>query len=118
MKTKLTRGIPLLVAIALGTAGPAAPARAGLVGTGQVAAPAQSERDRIKALAERPEVAKKLEMLGASPAQVEARVDALTDEEVHALAAKLDALPAGGLSDQNWLLVIIAVILVAILIAI
>ena len=95
----------------------ARPAQAGLIGTDQVVAPAQSERDRVKALVARPEVAKKLESLGVPPANAQARVDALTDEEVHALAAKLDALPAGGMSDQNWLLVVIAVILAAILIA-
>ena len=97
-----------------------ASAGADLVTTDQVApAPsrAQSDRDRVKGLIARPEVAKKLETLGVLSADAQARVDALTDEEVSVLAARIDALPAGGLSDQNWLLVVIAVILVAILIA-
>jgi hypothetical protein len=95
----------------------ATPANAGLVGTDQVASPQQSDRERVKALIARPEVAKKLETLGVLPQDAQARVDSLTDAEVATLAAKIDALPAGGLSDQNWLLIIIGVILLAILIA-
>ena len=92
------------------------PAHAGLIAT-EKASVQPSERERVKALVARPEVAKKLQALGVLPADAQARVDALTDDEVHVLAARIDALPAGGMSDQNWLLVVIAVILVAILIA-
>jgi hypothetical protein len=117
MNIVITRLYTPFVAAFLCAALFAAPALAGLVGTGEVAAPEQSERERVKALIARPEVAKKLETLGVLPNDAQARVDALTDEEVRVLAARIDALPAGGLSDQNWLLIIIAVILVAILIA-
>lgn len=92
-----------------------APASAGMVATEGVV-PASQEREKIKALVSRPEVAKKLESLGVLPKDAAARVDALTDEEVHSLAARIDALPAGGLSDTNWLLVIIAILLVIIVI--
>ena len=61
---------------------------------------------------------KKLETFGVMPKDAQARVDALTDAEVHTLAARIDALPAGAISDQNVLLIVIAVLLVAILIAI
>ena len=93
----------------------ALPARAELVTTDQAAPQAQSERERVKALIARPEVARKLELMGVQPKDVQARVDALTDEEVASLAAKIDALPAGGLSDTNWLLIIIAILLVLII---
>jgi hypothetical protein len=97
----------------------ALPARAELISTDQAApqAPSESlrERDRVKALIARPEVARKLESMGVLPKEVQARVDALTDEEVASLAAKIDALPAGGLSDTNWLLIIIAILLVLII---
>ena len=117
MKTKLTRLLtPFFVAL-LCAAFYVPPATAGLIGTGEVAAPPQSERERVKALIDRPEVAQKLQTLGVLPKDAQARVDALTDEEVASLASKIDALPAGAMTDQNWLLVIIAVILVAILIA-
>ena len=83
------------------------PADAGMVGTGELAAPAQSERERVKALVARPEVAKKLEALGVPATDVQGRVDAMTDEEVASLAARIDALPAGGFQTQEWLLIII-----------
>lgn len=92
----------------------AAPAKAGLVGTDQVAAPQQSERERVKALVARPEVARKLEMLGVLAQDAQARVDALTDAEVTSLAARIDALPAGGLETTEWLLIIIAILVLVI----
>lgn len=74
----------------------------------------QSERERLKALVARPEVARKLEALGVAPDEARSRIDALTDAEVGALAARIEALPAGGLSTQEWLLVIIAILLLII----
>ncbi|HEY8069870.1 MAG TPA: PA2779 family protein [Burkholderiales bacterium] len=102
-----------LIAGTLGVGGYAAPSRADMLST-DAAVPQQSERQRVKALVARPEVAKKLESLGVLPADAQARIDALTDEEVGKLAGRIDALPAGGMSDQNWLLVIIAVLLLVI----
>ena len=94
--------------------GYAAPAAAGMIGTGEAAQ--QSERERVKALVARPEVAKKLETLGVLPKDAAARVDALTDAEVASLASRIDALPAGGFETQEWLLIIIAILLALILI--
>jgi hypothetical protein len=88
-------------------------ARAGVVATDR-AASAASERERVKALVERPDVTRKLESLGVPPKDAVARVDALTDREVASLAARIDALPAGAMSTQEWLLVIIAVLLLVI----
>jgi hypothetical protein len=93
----------------LGIAGYSAPAGAGMIGTGE-AVPQQSERERVKALVARPEVAQKLQTLGVLPKDASARVDALTDSEVTALASRIDALPAGGLATQEWLLIIIAIL--------
>ncbi len=115
MKTNRSRLRMAFAAAFLCTAFVGLPAQAGLIGTDKaVAPPPQSERDRVKALVARPEVAKKLESLGVPPSDAQARVDALTDEEVHTLAANLDALPAGGLATQEWLLIIIAVLLLVI----
>jgi hypothetical protein len=75
------------------------------------------ERDRVKTLLERPELAAELEKMGVSPAEARARVDAMTPQEVAQLAGKLDTLAAGGaLSNQELLLIILIVLLVAILI--
>jgi len=92
----------------------AAPARAELVGTERSTA-IQSERERVQALIARPEVAHKLETLGVLPKDAQSRVDALTDEEVRTLASRIDALPAGAMSTQEWLLVIIAILLLIII---
>ena len=88
------------------------PVQAQLIGTDQVAAPVQSERDRVKAALERPDVAKKLEMLGVMPIDAQSRVDALTDAEVASLAAKLDMLPAGGLTNTEWIIIAVVVIII------
>ncbi len=64
-----------------------------------------------------PEVAGQLQAAGVSPEQAQARVRAMSDEEVRAIAAKLDALPAGGrrLSDFELIVVILLIILIAVL---
>ncbi len=82
--------------LAVGTYLPAA--NAALVGTEAVvqAAQAQHERERLQGLFARTDVQEKLVALGVDPAQVQARVDALTDEEVARLAERIDTLPAGG----------------------
>jgi hypothetical protein len=89
------------------------PAYAGMVATDEAAS--QSERERVKDMIARPEVAKKLEALGVSPQEAAARVDALTPAELSTLAAKIDTLPAGGISDTNLLWVVVAIILLIIL---
>jgi hypothetical protein len=103
----------LISALTLGLAIFAKPAGASLVPT-ETVVPVSAERERVKELVSRPEVAKKLEQLGVLPKDAASRVDALTEEEVRALAARIDALPAGGLSNQEWLLIIIVILLVVI----
>jgi len=50
----------------------------------------------------RGDVAKKLETFGVSPSTAQARVDAMTNEEVGKLAAKIDSMPAGASDDWVW----------------
>lgn len=73
-------------------------ANAAIIGTEAVvhAAQAQQERSRIHEALNREEVKAKLASLGVDPAQVQARVDALTDDEAQRLAKNLDEMPAGG----------------------
>ena len=94
-----------------------ATASAGLVGT-QDAIDAQhmaQTRAEVKALLQRPELAKELKALGASPAEAQARVDAMTDDEVLALAGKIGDLPAGGSISNNELVLILVIILILVL---
>jgi hypothetical protein len=89
-------------------------AHAGMISTPD--ATPSAERERVKALVSRPDLAKELEKRGIAPADVQSRIDAMTDQEVHALAGRLDAVPAGGdLTTQEWLLIIIVILLVVII---
>lgn len=75
-----------------------------------------TERERVKSLLERPELAAELEKRGVSAAEARARVDAMTPQEVSQLAGRLDQLAAGGaLSNQDLLLVIILLLVLIIL---
>ena len=84
-------------------------AYAGLIGV------EDTERDRVKSMLERPELATQLEKMGVSSADARARVDAMTPEEVSQLAGRLDQLAAGGaLSNQDLLIIILLVLLLII----
>lgn len=86
-------------------------AHAGLVGTDAVvnAAQAEQSRERLTDALNRADVKQQLVVRGVDPAQVQARLDSLTDEEVQTLSAKLDQLPAGG--DALGVLVFIFIVL-------
>jgi hypothetical protein len=89
-------------------------ARAEMIGS--EAAYSQDERARVKALLERPELAKGLEQKGIAPQEALARVDAMSDAEVAQLAGRIDAALAGGaLTNEQLLLIIIIVLLLIIL---
>lgn len=71
---------------------------AGLVGTDQLLAQEQAapERARLAAFLDRADVLAQLQSMGVTPREAKARVYALSDEEAHQLAGKLDQFPAGG----------------------
>jgi hypothetical protein len=74
------------------------------------------ERDRVKTMLERPELAAGLQKMGVAAHEARARVDAMTPQEVSQLAGRLDALAAGGqLSNRDLLLVILVVLLLIII---
>jgi len=77
---------------------PISPAHAELVSTYSIAAASHSEsaRQKLEGYLQRAEVRAELEQNGVNPAAVKARVDALSDNEVAAVAGKIDSLPAGG----------------------
>ena len=56
---------------------------------------ATTPRERIRDLLARDDVRTEMIALGIAPAEAEARIAALTDQEVTAIAGKLDQLPAG-----------------------
>jgi len=116
----MIRDLPrnLLATLALlGTMLFAVPASAGLIGTEQLAQDlsVETERERLKAELARPEAAKKLESMGVDPAQAAERVNALTDAEVREMAARLDAMPAGGAISNTAALLILILLLILLL---
>jgi len=80
-------------------------AYAGMVGTDQVLAAAQSAgaRDKLRDLISRSEVRNQLQSYGINPVAAQARVSAMTDAEVATLAGQIDSLPAGG--GSSWAVV-------------
>src|SRR6266705_4894157 len=117
MNNRLHRYLPQVLGVCLFGFTLCGTANAELVGTDEVVAPAQAggDRERVRAFMARPEVVKQLQAAGVSREEAEARVRAMSDEEVHEIAAKLDALPAGGkrLTDFELIVVILLVILLA-----
>lgn len=106
MLTQLRRILASLLVVSIAGLGLPLPAHAGMVGTEAVVASA--ERGRIVSFLEREDVRQQLQAQGVSPADVKARVAALTDEEARQLAGQVDRLPAGG----NILGVLLTVFLV------
>ena len=105
--------MPALVAGALVAF--SASAAADMISTDQ--ALAQSDRDRVRAFLERKDAEKQLNVLGVSPEVAKQRVDAMTDEEVRVVAARIDSLPAGAaISEREWIIIALLFVLVLILV--
>lgn len=71
-----------------------------------------SVQQRVGELLARAEVREALAARGVEPAQVEARVAALTDNEAQQLAAELDRLPAGASSIIGVLFAVFIILLI------
>jgi hypothetical protein len=83
-------------ALLLPTATLPLPAAAGVVPTEDILPRDGAARDRLHELLDRDEVRAALARHGVTRAELQARVDALTDAEVAKLAADIDRMPAGG----------------------
>jgi len=88
-------------------------ARAAAIPTGRLIALQEQDAlpSRVAAVLAREEVRAQFVALGVSPAEVEQRLSALTDDELWTLDRELRALPAGG-----YLFEILGVILVVLII--
>jgi len=91
---------------------------AGIVATDELAAPDQSnsEKAKVQAFMERADVKERLQALGVKQSSAMDRVAAMTDQEVHALAQKIDSMPAGGTLTNNELILILLIIILLLLI--
>ena len=98
-------------------------AHAGIVSTDQITA--QHERDaervRIHAFFERASVRDRIQAMGLQGVDADARVAAMSDQEVHTIARQIDALPAGGnpggFTNDQLIIVLLIAILVAVLVS-
>ena len=83
-------------------------AHAGMIGTEQFVSSASSaDRTTVLNVLSRTDVASQLQSLGINPAQARDRVQAMSDQEITALANRLESLPAGADSSGAVLLIII-----------
>ncbi len=82
------------------------PAHAGMLATHEAL-----DRERIANLVDRADVQSQLQAYGVNPAEVKARVAALSDAEVAELAARIEELPAGGVSILGAVLIVFLVLL-------
>lgn len=94
MMSRFRRMVAGIVVVCLSGTGFVLPAHAGIVSSEALVAGTQQER--LAGLLERSEVRAQLQAYGVDPAQAQARVAALSDEEAARLAAQIDELPAGG----------------------
>jgi hypothetical protein len=114
--TRLHKLVSLAVVFSLSSFSLYVPvAQATLVGTAAaISSPAtsqNSERLRVLSQLHRQDVQAQLKARGVDPAQVQARVNSLSDSEVHTLAAQLDQLPAGAGGLEVVLVVFLILIL-------
>jgi hypothetical protein len=113
--TKRIRQLCLVPALALVLQ---APVHAELIGADKAMEPAAqeeagSDRTRVQRFLERANVKERLQAMGVDALNAQERVKAMTDAEVHALAQRIDTMPAGGaLSQTDWILILLVVILV------
>ncbi len=88
-------------------------AKAGMIGADQAAAQAaQSDRAAVMSVLNRAETVAQLQANGVDPQAARARVNAMTDQEVHALAQDMQTAPAGAMSSGGWWAVVIIAALV------
>jgi len=105
----LSRTLARALVVSLCVLGLPIPAvQAELVATDRVEATRQdgsSGREFLRSLFERADVRAALERQGVSPDEANARVNAMSDDEVERLAARFDALPAGGSGFETFLVI-------------
>jgi len=104
--------IALMFALAIAGAAVLPRAHAAVIGTDQVV---QSERERVKAALERPDVVQALKKVGVDATAAQLRVDAMSDAEVAQLSNLVDLLPAGGALTNDQLIVILLIVLILII---
>lgn len=91
---------------------------AGMVTTEQAAVQSQLDADKLKiqSFVERAEVRDQLQAMGVGETMSKIRVAAMTDQEVHEMALKIDTMPAGGRARNSDLVLVLLIVLLILLI--
>jgi hypothetical protein len=89
-------------------AGLGLPVHAGMLPTDT----ANPERSRVLNILDREDVLAQLRVHGVNPADVKARVAAMSDDELAQLAGQIDSLPAGGTDVLGFILVVFIILLI------
>jgi hypothetical protein len=105
-----SRSVSRVLILCLTLAGMPMPVTAGMVTTDRIYAGA--ERGQVADFLERAEVRSRMQALGVDPDIARARVDALSDGEVAALAEQIERLPAGGADIVGALLLVFIILLI------
>lgn len=95
---KYTRPIAIpLAAVFFAVTGPVISANAAMVSTGDAVAAktAASDRAKLSEALQRDDVRQQLTEFGVDPQEAQARIDAMSDAQVHRLAQRAGDLPAG-----------------------
>lgn len=88
-------------------------AQAGMIGTDQlVTASANSDRTTVLEFLGRADVANQLQSFGLDAKSAKDRVAAMTDQEVQALAGKINSMPAG--ADSTGIILLLLIVGVAV----
>ena len=106
-----------LIALFLITTVPLAPARAAFIGTEDVLRQADpsADREKVATFLQRQDVRQQLASLGVDAREANARVAALSDQEIAKIAGKIDRMPAG--QGVEVVLVVALIVLLVVLIA-
>lgn len=119
MTNKTSHSRSLLAILVAALSMPVPPVRAEIVTPDRVATQGQADADRAKvqSFLDQANVRDKLQAMGVGGLAAKDRVAAMSEEEVHALAQRIDTMPAGGaLGTTDMILILLLVILVAVLI--
>ena len=114
LRTFLMRGTALVLVVAIGLFGFVPRLDAAFVPSADSwpTLDRQSDMAKVQKILEDKTVRERLKALGFTEQEISARLDQLSDQEVHALATQLDAVTTGGSTAE----VIIVILLVAILV--
>lgn len=119
MKSRISysRGVVAAFAVVLTMQAPLA--QAAIVDTDAMTPQSQLEQDRAKvqSFVERANVKERLQAMGVEGVLARDRVAALSEQEVHALALRIDSMPAGAaLTTYDWILIgVVALLVLAVL---